>query len=60
MKRLTKLMGFTPIGDQSARYGNQSRRKVPTAGGVINGQPYSSDIRKERGEKTIWTEFTII
>lgn len=59
MKNLNSIKNYSPCSEQGGDY--DSRRKIETHGGSNhNGQPYSSDLKKVRGDRTIWIEFYML
>jgi hypothetical protein len=62
MEKLNNVKEFSATCSQKdGDFDNVAKIKVKTAGGSNhNGQPYSSDLRKERRGETIWIEFNMI
>lgn len=63
MKKLDSIKNYSPCSEQGGGYGGGggTKRKITTAGGSNhNGQPYSSDLKKERNGETIWIEFYLL
>jgi len=62
MERLNNVKGFSSsCGEKGGDYDTATKIKIRTAGGSNhNGQPYSSDLKKERRGETIWIEFYML